>query len=180
MWHLFLLLLESCHFDFWVLKINADVLIVLIYLFWRNCESTIWASLVLDLGFLADELSWFSPIFSGHDNVQEMGVISRKLFPACESMCVCCPALRSRSRQPVKRYKKLLAEIFPKSVSIKLFIFSSSFPLIGIYVLIIFWGFSIKYIRPIVKFHFYNLSSSYCNFCLARVMSRLCVMVSRG
>ncbi|KAI3770464.1 hypothetical protein L6452_01598 [Arctium lappa] len=30
-------------------------------------------------------------------------------------MCVCCPSLRSRSRQPVKRYKKLLAEIFPKS-----------------------------------------------------------------
>ncbi|XP_047975823.1 protein SEMI-ROLLED LEAF 2 isoform X1 [Salvia hispanica] len=44
-----------------------------------------------------------------------MGVISRKIFPACESMCVCCPALRSRSRQPVKRYKKLLSEIFPKS-----------------------------------------------------------------
>ncbi|XP_071697859.1 protein SEMI-ROLLED LEAF 2-like [Rutidosis leptorrhynchoides] len=44
-----------------------------------------------------------------------MGVISRKLFPACVNMCVCCPALSSRSRQPVKRYKKLLAEIFPKS-----------------------------------------------------------------
>ncbi|CAK9141192.1 unnamed protein product [Ilex paraguariensis] len=44
-----------------------------------------------------------------------MGLISRKIFPACESMCVCCPALRSRSRQPVKRYKKLLADIFPKS-----------------------------------------------------------------
>ncbi|XVF31468.1 hypothetical protein REPUB_Repub16aG0148600 [Reevesia pubescens] len=44
-----------------------------------------------------------------------MGFISRKIFPACESMCVCCPALRSRSRQPVKRYKKLLSEIFPKS-----------------------------------------------------------------
>lgn len=29
---------------------------------------------------------------------------------------MCCPALRSRSRQPVKRYKKLLAEIFPKSL----------------------------------------------------------------
>ncbi|KAI5430904.1 hypothetical protein KIW84_035154 [Lathyrus oleraceus] len=29
-------------------------------------------------------------------------------------MCVCCPALRSRSRQPVKRYRKLLAK-FPKS-----------------------------------------------------------------
>ncbi|XP_024967458.1 protein EFR3 homolog B [Cynara cardunculus var. scolymus] len=44
-----------------------------------------------------------------------MGVISRKIFPACVNMCVCCPSLRSRSRQPVKRYKKLLAEIFPKS-----------------------------------------------------------------
>ncbi|KAK4769401.1 hypothetical protein SAY86_027551 [Trapa natans] len=44
-----------------------------------------------------------------------MGVISRRIFPACESMCVCCPALRSSSRQPVKRYKKLLADIFPKS-----------------------------------------------------------------
>ncbi|KAK1434477.1 hypothetical protein QVD17_00220 [Tagetes erecta] len=47
--------------------------------------------------------------------LQNMGVISRKLFPACVNMCVCCPSLRSRSRQPVKRYKKLLAEIFPKS-----------------------------------------------------------------
>lgn len=47
---------------------------------------------------------------------REMGLISRNIFPACESMCVCCPALRSRSRQPVKRYKKLLAEIFPKSL----------------------------------------------------------------
>ncbi|KAJ8771840.1 hypothetical protein K2173_027017 [Erythroxylum novogranatense] len=44
-----------------------------------------------------------------------MGLVSRKIFPACESMCICCPALRSRSRQPVKRYKKLLSEIFPKS-----------------------------------------------------------------
>lgn len=45
-----------------------------------------------------------------------MGVISRKLFPACGNMCICCPALRSRSRQPVKRYKKMLSEIFPKSL----------------------------------------------------------------
>ncbi|GAB2277414.1 hypothetical protein Dimus_012121 [Dionaea muscipula] len=44
-----------------------------------------------------------------------MGFISRKIFPACGRMCICCPALRSRSRQPVKRYKKLVAEIFPKS-----------------------------------------------------------------
>ncbi|CAM8969105.1 unnamed protein product [Rhodiola kirilowii] len=45
-----------------------------------------------------------------------MGFISRHIFPACGNMCICCPALRSRSRQPVKRYKKLLAEIFPKSL----------------------------------------------------------------
>ncbi|KAJ0253150.1 hypothetical protein HA466_0122270 [Hirschfeldia incana] len=44
-----------------------------------------------------------------------MGFISRNVFPACESMCVCCPALRPRSRHPAKRYKKLLGEIFPKS-----------------------------------------------------------------
>ncbi|KAM7274041.1 hypothetical protein ACFE04_028705 [Oxalis oulophora] len=44
-----------------------------------------------------------------------MGLISRKIFPACGSMCVCCPALRPRSRHPVKRYKKILAEIFPKT-----------------------------------------------------------------
>ncbi|KAG2278586.1 hypothetical protein Bca52824_061141 [Brassica carinata] len=31
------------------------------------------------------------------------------------SMCVCCPALRPRSKHPAKRYKKLLYEIFPKS-----------------------------------------------------------------
>ncbi|KAG9457865.1 hypothetical protein H6P81_002373 [Aristolochia fimbriata] len=48
--------------------------------------------------------------------VQRMGIISRRVLPACGSMCVCCPALRSRSRQPVKRYKKLLADIFPKTV----------------------------------------------------------------
>ncbi|XP_015874915.3 protein SEMI-ROLLED LEAF 2 isoform X2 [Ziziphus jujuba] len=45
-----------------------------------------------------------------------MGIISRKIFPACGSMCVCCPSLRSSSRKPVKRYKKLLSEIFPKSL----------------------------------------------------------------
>ncbi|KAL5199215.1 hypothetical protein ABZP36_020418 [Zizania latifolia] len=44
-----------------------------------------------------------------------MGVISRKVLPACGSLCYFCPALRARSRQPVKRYKKILAEIFPKT-----------------------------------------------------------------
>ncbi|MFS8019368.1 hypothetical protein Hanom_Chr15g01402991 [Helianthus anomalus] len=44
-----------------------------------------------------------------------MGVISRRVIPACSILCVCCPSLRARSRHPVKRYKKLLADIFPRS-----------------------------------------------------------------
>ncbi|KAG5555681.1 hypothetical protein RHGRI_006358 [Rhododendron griersonianum] len=43
------------------------------------------------------------------------GVISRQVLPACGTLCVFCPAMRARSRQPVKRYKKLIAEIFPRS-----------------------------------------------------------------
>ncbi|KAG8367897.1 hypothetical protein BUALT_Bualt16G0120500 [Buddleja alternifolia] len=43
------------------------------------------------------------------------GVISRQVLPACGSLCFFCPAMRARSRQPVKRYKKLLADIFPRS-----------------------------------------------------------------
>ncbi|RWR96819.1 hypothetical protein CKAN_02622200 [Cinnamomum micranthum f. kanehirae] len=45
-----------------------------------------------------------------------MGVISRRVLPACSNLCCFCPSLRARSRQPVKRYKKLLAEIFPRSL----------------------------------------------------------------
>ncbi|KAF1886804.1 hypothetical protein Lal_00046041 [Lupinus albus] len=44
-----------------------------------------------------------------------MGVMSRRVVPVCGNLCVCCPALRARSRQPVKRYKKLIAEIFPRN-----------------------------------------------------------------
>ncbi|GAA0148352.1 hypothetical protein LIER_07820 [Lithospermum erythrorhizon] len=43
------------------------------------------------------------------------GVISRQIMPACDSLCFFCPGLRTRSRQPVKRYKKLLADNFPRS-----------------------------------------------------------------
>ncbi|XP_068648184.1 protein SEMI-ROLLED LEAF 2-like [Aristolochia californica] len=46
-----------------------------------------------------------------------MGVISRKVLPICGSLCFFCPSMRARSRQPVKRYKKLLADIFPRSLS---------------------------------------------------------------
>ncbi|KAJ0258326.1 hypothetical protein HA466_0071340 [Hirschfeldia incana] len=41
------------------------------------------------------------------------GLLSRKVLPVCGRLCVLCPALRSRSRQAVKRYKKLIADIFP-------------------------------------------------------------------
>ncbi|RVW76829.1 hypothetical protein CK203_043065 [Vitis vinifera] len=44
-----------------------------------------------------------------------MGVMSRRVVPACGNLCFFCPSLRARSRQPVKRYKKLLADIFPRS-----------------------------------------------------------------
>lgn len=44
-----------------------------------------------------------------------MGVMSRRVVPACGNLWVCCPSLRPRSRQPIKRYKKLLADIFPRN-----------------------------------------------------------------
>ncbi|XP_028063885.1 protein EFR3 homolog isoform X4 [Camellia sinensis] len=44
-----------------------------------------------------------------------MGVMSRRVLPVCGKVCFFCPSLRARSRQPVKRYKKLLADIFPRS-----------------------------------------------------------------
>ncbi|XP_073288526.1 protein SEMI-ROLLED LEAF 2-like isoform X2 [Primulina huaijiensis] len=45
-----------------------------------------------------------------------MGVMSKRVMPVCDSLCTCCPAMRPRSRHPVKRYKKLLAEIFPRNM----------------------------------------------------------------
>ncbi|OIV99681.1 hypothetical protein TanjilG_17491 [Lupinus angustifolius] len=44
-----------------------------------------------------------------------MSVISRNIWPVCGSLCCFCPALRERSRHPIKRYKKLLADIFPRA-----------------------------------------------------------------
>jgi hypothetical protein len=43
---------------------------------------------------------------------KKMGVMSRRVLPACSSLCYFCPSLRARSRQPVKRYKKIIAEIY--------------------------------------------------------------------
>ncbi|MBA0716749.1 hypothetical protein Golax_015555, partial [Gossypium laxum] len=40
--------------------------------------------------------------------------IERQVMPACGSLCFFCPSLRTRSRQPVKRYKALIADIFPR------------------------------------------------------------------
>lgn len=45
-----------------------------------------------------------------------MGVISRRVVPVCaELACFPCPRLRARSKKPLKRYKKLLNNIYPKS-----------------------------------------------------------------
>ncbi|ESW22420.1 hypothetical protein PHAVU_005G152600 [Phaseolus vulgaris] len=44
-----------------------------------------------------------------------MGVMSRRVVPVCGNLCVFCPSLRARSRQPVKRYKKLMSDIFPRN-----------------------------------------------------------------
>ncbi|XP_062107804.1 protein SEMI-ROLLED LEAF 2 isoform X2 [Humulus lupulus] len=44
-----------------------------------------------------------------------MGVMSRRVIPACGNLCFFCPSMRARSRQPVKRYKNLLSDIFPRN-----------------------------------------------------------------
>ncbi|XP_028757188.1 uncharacterized protein LOC114716365 isoform X1 [Neltuma alba] len=44
-----------------------------------------------------------------------MGVMSRRVVPVCGNLCCICPSLRASSRQPVKRYKKLLTDIFPRN-----------------------------------------------------------------
>ncbi|KAL0865430.1 hypothetical protein Bca101_044548 [Brassica carinata] len=44
-----------------------------------------------------------------------MGVISRRVLPACGNLCFFCPSLRPRSRHPLKRYKHMLADIFPRN-----------------------------------------------------------------
>ncbi|XWS09313.1 hypothetical protein CRYUN_Cryun40dG0074800 [Craigia yunnanensis] len=43
-----------------------------------------------------------------------MGVMSRRVVPVCGNLCFFCPSMRARSRQPVRRYKKLLSDIFPR------------------------------------------------------------------
>ncbi|XP_071732443.1 protein SEMI-ROLLED LEAF 2 [Rutidosis leptorrhynchoides] len=48
-----------------------------------------------------------------------MGVMSRRVLPVCSNLCIFCPSMRARSRQPVKRYKKLLADIFPRSQNVE-------------------------------------------------------------
>ncbi|TXG72845.1 hypothetical protein EZV62_001424 [Acer yangbiense] len=48
-----------------------------------------------------------------------MGVMSRRVLPVCGNLCFFCPSLRARSRQPVKRYKKMLAELFPRNQDVE-------------------------------------------------------------
>lgn len=48
-----------------------------------------------------------------------MGVMSRRVLPVCGNLCFFCPSMRARSRQPVKRYKKMLADIFPRNQDVE-------------------------------------------------------------
>ncbi|TXG66349.1 hypothetical protein EZV62_007624 [Acer yangbiense] len=48
-----------------------------------------------------------------------MGVMSRRVLPVCGNLCFFCPSLHARSRQPVKRYKKMLAELFPRNQDVE-------------------------------------------------------------
>ncbi|XP_047338812.1 protein SEMI-ROLLED LEAF 2-like isoform X2 [Impatiens glandulifera] len=41
--------------------------------------------------------------------------IAQQIMPICDQLCFFCPAVRPRSRHPIKRYKKMLADIFPRS-----------------------------------------------------------------
>ncbi|CAH1434816.1 unnamed protein product [Lactuca virosa] len=41
------------------------------------------------------------------------GHLKKQVVPACGHLCCFCPGIRTRSRQPLKRYKKLIAETFP-------------------------------------------------------------------
>lgn len=67
----------------------------------------VWRQIVLWGDSWEEEGLWFS---------SKMGVMSRRVVPVCGNLCCyVCPALRASSRQPVKRYKKLLADIFPRN-----------------------------------------------------------------
>lgn len=73
------------------------------------------------------------------------GVISRQVLPVCGSLCILCPALRARSRQPVKRYKKLIADIFPRN-QVRILPFSS--PSIRLLLdLLLYFVFALKKVR---------------------------------
>ncbi|KAJ4969378.1 hypothetical protein NE237_016079 [Protea cynaroides] len=93
---------------FYIGSLNHELAFVFFFVL-RFCENIL-------LNFSAwGVLGWLYFLSCCLHSVLRMGFISRKILPVCGSICVCCPALRSRSRQPVKRYKKLLSGIFPKS-----------------------------------------------------------------
>lgn len=76
----------------------------------------VWSITFHDLRFLHVPVkSRFVVLSSLHWGGRTMGAVARTVFPVCESLCCFCPALRARSRHPVKRYKQLLADIFPRS-----------------------------------------------------------------
>lgn len=73
---------------------------------------------------------------------KKMGVMSRRVVPVCGNLCFFCPSMRARSRQPVKRYKKLLSDIFPRNqVLFSAHLLPLLTLILGIFQLVNFWFF---------------------------------------
>lgn len=91
--HIGHVVLQRSKWEFWFCR-----------LFWT------WLSIhtIILLQFLLQNGAW-------NFHIIKMGVMSRRVVPACGNLCFFCPSMRASSRQPVKRYKKILSEIFPRS-----------------------------------------------------------------
>ena len=92
-----------CKFDSFFCDPNSKNLSPFIFL-----QGAIWVGFrwILNQGFPSESRCCWE---------KRMGVMSRRVLPACGNLCFFCPSLRARSRHPVKRYKKMLAEIFPRN-----------------------------------------------------------------
>lgn len=92
--------------------------------FWETFSEIVWffARFLneFSVNWYVGNLTWF--FSSGSEFTWTMGVMSRRVVPVCGNLCFFCPSLRARSRQPVKRYKKLLSDIFPRSQVIRAYI----------------------------------------------------------
>lgn len=99
---------QECEFDLLCLCKSMS--------FWQIVDQWIWFELLWTEFWFFVSGVWFCRRGGGLNSLgNKMGVMSRRVVPACGSLCFFCPSLRARSRQPVKRYKKLIADILPRN-----------------------------------------------------------------